>query len=81
VNHIVLTALVDLIAFLALSGEETVHEDAALAQLESTGALLKCLSPDEREQFLAFVRGAAEREENQERAEFLRSLPFSLGVG
>lgn len=78
--RILMQALADQAAFLALSGNDVVNPDAAVAQLELLGALLQALSPDERRVFIGFCRELAESERDPERGEFFESLPENLGM-
>jgi hypothetical protein len=81
-NHAIMEALVDAIAFFANSTDDVVDPDSAVAQLESISATLR-KSPADVKTFLAFVNQAAERARSKgddERAEFLTSLPEHLGI-
>jgi hypothetical protein len=73
-------AIVDHVAFLALSGDDVVNEDAALNQLEHVAATLQELAPDERRAFVGFVGELAEKTGDDRRREFLQALPEHLGL-
>ena len=76
-------AIVESAAFLALSGDDVINPDVAVAQLEQLAAILKTLTPSEREEFIAYVQNLASSERrsgNAKRADFLSSLPSDLGL-
>ena len=77
-------AVVEAVVFAGLSGDEVVHPDAAVSQLEQLGAILKGLSMEERRAFDKYVRDLAAAEQAEsgptERVEFLRSLVTNIGL-
>ncbi len=82
-NEALMQAVVDAVAFLALSDDTVVDQDAALQQLEHMSSVLGGLGPVERAAFLAFVAARARQahdDGDQERSEFLRALPEQLGL-
>lgn len=82
-NERLFQIIVDSIAFLALSDDDTIDQDAAVEQLEHIAASLKELARAQRDEFLAFIDGRARhaREAGDgDHAEFLESLPDELGL-
>jgi hypothetical protein len=82
-NRLLMSIVLDALAFLELSGDDVVDPDAAVGLMESIAASLTALAPADRQEFLDFVeaqaRDAAKR--NDERvSRFLRSLPEALGL-
>ncbi|HYH84224.1 MAG TPA: hypothetical protein VEX60_02010 [Pyrinomonadaceae bacterium] len=83
-NPYLMQAVVEQALFLALSGDDVVHPDAAVTQLEQMASILDKLTPEEREIFVRYVEGLARTEQSRAgkagRAEFLLSLPDCLGL-
>jgi hypothetical protein len=82
-NRTLMSAIVELAAFLALSGDDIVNPDAAVSQLEQLSAKLRELSAPDREAFISFVQELAEAERKRgdsSRAEFLAVVPENLGL-
>lgn len=78
-EHLV-AALLDLLAFLELSGDDVVHPDAAVAQMESTAHQLASLSLEDQVRLRKLVADLAATEVPPERAAFFSSLPEALGL-
>lgn len=80
----IITALVDMIVFLGLSGEEAVNEDAATAQLENTAAILRELDDDAKQAFVRCTQKMANCDQvtfaDSERSRFMRDMPAYLGL-
>jgi hypothetical protein len=83
-NRVLVELILDLAAFLDLSGEDTVREDAAVNQLEWIAWKLQRLRPDERAEFINYTEDYAEaaqrRSERSEYIEFLRSFAEDAGL-
>ena len=74
---------VEAAAFLELSGDDVVDEDAAVEQMESIAARLQALPPAELEEFLRLVEEEAQRaarKGDRPLAEFLEGFPESFGL-
>jgi hypothetical protein len=82
-NRVLMTIVLDSLAFLELSDAEVVQPDAAVGLVESIAANLKSLPPADRRTFLEFVeteeRSAVLRSDSRI-AGFLRTLPEALGL-
>ena len=82
-NLVLVRAIVDLAAFLSLSGEKVIAPDAAQAQLEQLAFSLKELSAGERAVFVRTVALLAQEEAaagvSLTRQRFVAALPASLG--
>jgi len=72
-------SLLDLLAFLELSGEDAVHPDAAANVLEAVGTRLDHLSAVERTELLACSRKMADETPDPERAHFFRGFGHAQG--
>jgi hypothetical protein len=83
-NKNLMTVTMEALAFFEFAGDDLVDPDAAVSQLEGAAATLNRLTPDEKTEFISFVREYADEEERQkgppERIEFFRSLPETLGL-
>ena len=83
-KEVITCALVHVIAFLGLSGEEVVDPDAATSQLEDVAAILRQLDESSRREFIACVEEIARRERDRSgdiaRSAFIAALPSYLGI-
>jgi hypothetical protein len=83
-NATLMRSIVEHAAFLALSGDDIVNPDAAVAQLEQLAEGLKELSSEDRLQFVRFIQALSEQErkaeKSRERIAFLETLPENLGI-
>jgi hypothetical protein len=82
-NRLLMSIVLDALAFLELSGEEVVDPDAAVGLTESISATLKALAPADRMEFLEFVEAqarAAAMRSDERVSQFLHSLPEALGL-
>jgi hypothetical protein len=79
-NDLLMGIVVDVMAFLELSGDDVVDPKSAMTWLESISYKLQKLEPGDREAFLAFVAKRAQDEEEEQMKEFLRSLPEASGL-
>jgi len=77
-------AVIQSAAFLELSGDDIIHPDAAVRELESLSESLQMLNATERKVFADFAARYADSElkanQPQQRVEFIRSLPQALGL-
>lgn len=78
--ELLVTALLDLLAFLELSGDDTVDPDAAVEQLEEAARTLRQLGEEDRERLVATIEAAAAREEDPARRAFFLATPEALGL-
>ncbi len=83
-NKNLMTVVVETLAFWELAGDDLVDPDAAASQLEGATATLARMSPEEKAEFISFIREYADDEERQkgplERVELFRALPEILGL-
>jgi hypothetical protein len=83
-NPMLMRAVVEAIVFAGLSNDDVIQQDAAVAQLEQLGSILKGLPPQERAAFVKYVQAMATVEERDHgrsaRVEFLFSIPENLGL-
>ena len=79
-NEVLMGIVVDMMAFLELSGDEVVDPDAAVSCLENISGELQRLDGANRRVFLNHVKKQAAREQDQRRKEFLQSLPEAAGL-
>ena len=83
-NPTLMRAVVEAIVFAGLSNDDVIQQDAAVAQLEQLGSILKDLPPQERATFVKYVQAMATAEERDHgrsgRVEFLFSIPENLGL-
>jgi len=83
-NRLLMQAIIDLAAFLELSGEDVLSQDAAVSQLEGLSFTLRNLKPEERKMFATYIEEVFNIEQqagsNNERSRFLASLSESLGL-
>ena len=82
-NPSLMQIVIDEVAFLSLSSDDVLDQDAAVERLEHIAAALKALSPVDSAAFLAFIEEEAHRAElsgDAARLEFLRSIPDHLGL-
>lgn len=83
-NPTLMRAVVEAVVFAGLSGDDVVQPDAAVSQLEQLGAILRRLTPEERDIFDKYTRDLANTEEAEsghtQRVEFLRSLATNIGL-
>ena len=83
-NPTLMRAVVEAIVFAGLSNDDVIQQDAAVAQLEQLGSILKDLPSQERASFVKYVRAMAATEERDygrtPRVEFLFSIPSNLGL-
>jgi hypothetical protein len=54
-NPTLMRALVEAVVFASLSNDDVIQRDAAVAQLEQLGSILKDLPPQERAAFVKYV--------------------------
>ncbi len=80
----IICALIDTIAFLGLSPEDVVNEDAATSQLEEVSVILQQLDDDAKREFVRCTREMAEREQaapaGSARSTFIMAIPENLGL-
>jgi hypothetical protein len=79
VNEVLMRTILQLAAFLELSGTPDVDDDAAVRQLEEVAALLRGLGQEESGAFVAFTYKKAEATTNSEYREFLLGFPAAIG--
>jgi len=83
-NPILIDALIDLLAFLELSGDDVVNPDSAVQAMESAAATLQKLSPEDRRVFIDHLHHQTDvqrkRGADQERVKFLESLAGNIGL-
>ena len=83
-NPTLMRAVVEAIVFAGLSKDDVIQQDAAVAQLEQLGSILKDMPPQERVAFVKYVQAVATTEERDHgrspRVEFLFSIPENLGL-
>lgn len=83
-NSTLMRAVVEAVVFAGLSSDDVIQQDAAVAQLEQLGSILKDLPQAERSAFVKYVRTMATAEERDSgrspRVEFLFSIPENLGL-
>jgi len=72
-------SLLDLLAFLELSGQDAVHPDAAANMLEAVGTRLDSLSAGDRVELLACAKRMADETRDPERARFFRGFGRAQG--
>ena len=73
-------AIIDLAAFLELSGDDVVDPDAAVNALESLAFALNSATPEEVAAVRSAIRDQLTLSPSRERAEFLRSFAESVGL-
>jgi hypothetical protein len=83
-NGCVLEALIDCLAFLSLSDDDTVNPDAAVGALEQAAFILRKMPANEQSEFRDFLSDMVQSEATAKRGEeyrqFLRRLPAELGL-
>ena len=83
-NMILMKVVTECCAFFALSDDDAVDPDVAVAQLEQVAAILKGLSPEDRGSFERYIRDLVRQERatgaSRERIAFLEALPEDLGI-
>jgi len=79
-SEVLVRAVADVAAFLALSGDDVVRPDAAVGQLEQLPRTLRALDDGDRRKFLAVVARMRREETDPERAAFLGELGESFGL-
>ena len=83
-NEILLKAIIDLAAFLELSGDDILDPDAATTQLDNLTAVLSGLTQPERDKFIAYIekmsKDFAEHGSDERFLRFLLSFPESFGL-
>jgi hypothetical protein len=82
-NEVLMRAVVEAAVFAALSGDDVIREDAAVAFLEQLASTIGTLSKDDRQAFARYVGRLADEERadgNEARADFLVTLPDNLGL-
>jgi hypothetical protein len=83
-NPTLMRAVVEAVVFAGLSNDDVIQQDAAVAQLEQLGSILKDLLSQDRAAFVKYVRAMATAEEQDygrsPRVEFLFSIPENLGL-
>jgi hypothetical protein len=76
--------IIDFAAFLELSGDDIIHPDAAVTQLEIMASGLRVLGEEDRRIFVQFIGDVAATRQaegcSEELLNFLRSLPSDLGL-
>lgn len=77
-----MSAIVDAVLFLELSGNDIVDEDAAVGAMERMAAALRGLGPVEREQFVGYLRQRAIDGESctPPERECIRTMADNLGL-
>jgi hypothetical protein len=80
VDETLVVALLDLLAFLELSGDTVVDPDAAVNQMEATAYRLARLPPADQTRLIELITARAANEPDQERAAFFASLPEAIGL-
>ncbi len=73
-------ALVELLTFLEFTGDDRLDPDAAVAQMESTAALLQELPEDSRAAVVQEIRAIADEIQDPTQREFVANLPRALGL-
>jgi hypothetical protein len=73
-------AILDLAAFLELSGDDVIDPDAAVNALESLASALKSASPEEVAAIRSAIREQIASSASPERAAFLRSFAENAGL-
>ena len=76
-------AVVDAAIFVAMSGDDVVDPDAAVAYLEQLSATLKDLAPEDRRHLVEVItnmESADRRAGLTDRADFLSALADNLGL-
>jgi hypothetical protein len=76
----VLDALLDCMAFLELSDEESVNTDDAVRTLETVGWRLQQLSPHDQSALTTMIVARAKIEANPQRRRFTEATPDALGL-
>jgi hypothetical protein len=83
-NPTLMRAVVEAVVFAGLSDDNVIQQDAAVAQLEQLGSILRDLLPQDRAAFVKYVRAMATAEERDygrsPRVQFLFSIPENLGL-
>ena len=73
-------AILDLAAFLELSGDDVIDPDAAVNAMESLAFSLKSATPEEVAAVRSAIREQVASAPSPERAEFLRSFAENVGL-
>lgn len=73
-------AIIAAMMLLEESGPDEVDPDTAVRGLESIGYELLQLTGSDRSEFLELVERMASESADSHASEFLRSLPFSIGM-
>ena len=79
-NEILVRVIADQAAFLELSGDDLIHPDSAVTQLEAIASALQELSTSDRQQFARLTRQLADQQQDSRRAEFFRNLATNFGL-
>ncbi len=79
-DNATLDAFFDTLAFLALSGEDVVHPEAAARQLESVAAALRAAPESQRRSFAGRAQGLAIKPQDPARAEFFTNVSRGFGL-
>ena len=78
VEDTLVATLLDLLAFLELSGADVVEPDAAVRQMEETAHRLRALASADRTRLVDLIVRCAAAEVVPERAAFFASVPQTL---
>ena len=73
-------AILDLAAFLELSGDDVVDPDVAVKAMESLAFALKSATPDEVAAIRSAIREQVASSPSPERAAFLRTFSENVGL-
>ena len=79
-EYATLDAFLNCLAFVALSGDDTVRPDAAVRELESVAAALRAAPEVQRRAFAGRAQGLAAKEPDEARAGFFRTVSTDLGL-
>ncbi|MEM8535048.1 MAG: hypothetical protein AAGF95_29700 [Chloroflexota bacterium] len=81
-NEVLTQVIINTILFLELSDDEIIDQDAAVSQLEQMASILKQLDEADQKTFIKLIEKFADEEDStdQERIQFLHSIPENLGL-
>lgn len=73
-------ALLNLAAFLELSGDDVVDPDSAIAAMEDAAATLQDATPAERQALVAAAKSLAKQTTDRQRRKFYSGFMESVGL-
>jgi hypothetical protein len=81
-NRVLMKAIIESLVFLGLSEEDVIDPDVSTTQLENLAFILKELTAEDKLSFTGYIHELAQQyaENDEERANFLLSLPENLGI-